>query len=137
MTPRRNFIRFVRPKLILGTSAREGFFCAAYALRNDPNCDSISHRRVTQLLNWFSANLAIPQKFSRTSSKGFRNREFTAGLSWFHDDATIMLDKAFDLTALLTDHGHHVEVLKTSRVGYILYEDAHQVVAEPFGDTPV
>ena len=48
-----------------------------------------------------------------------------------------MLDKAFDLTALLTDHGYHVEVLRTGRVGYILYEDAHQVVAEPFGDTPV
>lgn len=137
MTPRHSFIRFVRPKLILGTSAREGFFCAAYALRNDPHCDNITHQRVSDLLSWFSAHLAIPENFSRTSSKGFRNRVFTPGLSWFRDDATIMLDKAFDLTALLTDHGHHVEMLRTSRVGYILYEDAYQVVAEPFGDTPV
>ena len=137
MTPRHSFIRFVRPKLILGTSAREGFHCAAYALRNDPLCDNATHQRVTGLLNWFSAHLAIPAKFSRTSSKAARNRSFTPGLSWFRDDATIMLDKAFDLTALLTDHGYHVEVLRTGRVGYILYEDAHQVVAEPFGDTPV
>ena len=137
MTPRHSFIRFVRPKLILGTSAREGFHCAAYALRNDPLCDNATHQRVTGLLNWFSAHLAIPAKFSRTSSKAARSRTFTPGLSRFRDDATIMLDKAFDLTALLTDHGYHVEVLRTGRVGYILYEDAHQVVAEPFGDTPV
>ena len=36
----------------------------------------------------------------------------------------------------LETYGLTVEMLRTERPGYIVYEDEHQVVAYPFADTP-
>lgn len=58
------------------------------------------------------------------------------GLSWFKPTAEMHVAKAFELTELLSRHGFHIEVLKSSRPGYIVYEDDIQIVAEPFFDTP-
>jgi hypothetical protein len=35
---------------------------------------------------------------------------------------------------ILEQHSAYVRVLKTDRPGYIVYQDEHQVVAEPFAD---
>lgn len=48
-----------------------------------------------------------------------------------------MLAHAHDLTALLMENGYPITILRTERIGYVIYEDAHQVVAEPFADTPI
>jgi hypothetical protein len=37
--------------------------------------------------------------------------------------------------AILHDHDVPVQMLKAERVGYIVYTDEYQVVAEPFADT--
>ena len=39
------------------------------------------------------------------------------------------------LVQILVAHGIVVEVLRTERPGYIVYEDAYQVAAEPFKET--
>ncbi|HTV69742.1 MAG TPA: hypothetical protein VMF90_14505 [Rhizobiaceae bacterium] len=57
-------------------------------------------------------------------------------MSWFKPTAQEHIEKAFELTTILQQHGYIVEVLRTSRPGYVVYEDAHQIVAEPFFDTP-
>jgi hypothetical protein len=36
---------------------------------------------------------------------------------------------------ILEAHGHPVKMLREARVGYVIYEDDFQVVAEPFSDT--
>lgn len=41
------------------------------------------------------------------------------------------------LAGLLGAHGYTVEMLKTNRPGFIVYEDDAQIAAEPFADTPV
>jgi len=41
----------------------------------------------------------------------------------------------YALKVLLERYGHFVEVVKEPRVGYIVWEDAYQVIAEPFTDT--
>jgi hypothetical protein len=38
--------------------------------------------------------------------------------------------------SLLDAYGFGVEMLKTSRPGFIVYEDHVQIAAEPFADTP-
>ncbi|WP_238991678.1 hypothetical protein [Gemmobacter caeruleus] len=131
------FIRFVRPNRLIGSRAREGFFCAAYELRADRLLDPYSAERLEEALSWFRANLSVPKKFSRSAVKSHRNLEFTAGLSWFKEDATDVISRAFDLVALLDEHGYPTEIIRSDRVGYVMYEDNHQVVAEPFMDTPV
>lgn len=39
------------------------------------------------------------------------------------------------LQQILEAHGIRVEIIRTDRPGYIVYEDAYQIAAEPFQDT--
>lgn len=36
---------------------------------------------------------------------------------------------------VLESNGHVIEMISEARVGYVVYEDAFQVIAEPFSDT--
>ena len=69
-----------------------------------------------------------------TKSKGFYRRN-TRGIAWFKDCATEHLARMQEMKTLLEQYGHPVVMLSESRVGYLIYEDAFQVVAEPFSDT--
>lgn len=129
------YLRFVRPNTIENLGARQGFFCAAYEMRNIPSLEDFVSDQLEDHLSWFRANLTIPDKFNRSKSKGFRDRN-TAGLSWFKEDASEAIGRSYELINLLRDNGYPIEVIRTERVGYIVYEDNLQVVAEPFSDTP-
>lgn len=128
------YLRFVRARTIDGTSVREGFFCAAYDLRNNPLKTPETEARLEDLLAWFRRELTIPPKFGRSVSKGAYKGGAT-GLSWFKPDANAHIAKAFEMIALLEENGHMIEIVKSARIGYVIYEDAHQIVAEPFSDT--
>ena len=130
------YLRFVRPTLITGMAARQGFFSAAYELRNTPTTNEHSVHQVTNLLDWFNLNLSRPQAFTHSSSKGIYRADFTKGLSWFRPEATEVLAKSRELIALLQSHDYAIETLRSTRVGCIVYENADQIVAEPFSDTP-
>jgi len=39
------------------------------------------------------------------------------------------------MKVILEKYGHPVTMLTETRVGYVVYEDEFQVVAEPFSDT--
>ena len=116
-------------------AAREGFFCAAYELRKSAALDQHSSERLETLLAWFRQHLAIPNKFNKSKSKGAYRRD-TKGLSWFKPNAEDALVKSFELISLLEENGYSVEILRSERIGYIVYEDENQIIAEPFTDTP-
>jgi hypothetical protein len=40
-----------------------------------------------------------------------------------------------EIAAILERHGHPVTLLSEARVGYVIWEDEFQVIAEPFSDT--
>ncbi|MEM7422744.1 MAG: hypothetical protein AAF334_03420 [Pseudomonadota bacterium] len=130
------FLRFVRPNTIENLGVREGFFCAAYELRSVLSLEDYTSEQLEDHLSWFRNNLPIPEKFNRSKSKGPRDRN-TAGLSWFKEDASEAVRRSFELINLLQENGYPIEVIRTARVGYVVYEDDQQVVAEPFSDTPV
>ena len=130
------YVRFVRPNRVKGMAAREGFFTAAYDLRKTSTTNLHTAQQVTALLDWFKLNLPEPASFTRSSSKGQYRAVFTKGLSWFKPEATEMLAKAREMTVLLAENGYPIETLRSNRIGYVLYEDADQIVAEPFSDTP-
>lgn len=132
---RETYLRFVLPSTVDGFGAREGFFTAAYTLRDDPTVDSATRQRLAELLSWFETNLTTPARFNRSSSKGSYRRA-TAGVSWFKSTAVEHVQKARELASFLAENGQIVEVLRSERVGYIVFEDDVQVVAEPFADTP-
>ena len=129
------FLRFVRLTTVEGAKAREGFFTAAYELREREGIDPANLKRLEDMLAWFRENLALPPRFNRSKSKGAYRRKQTRGLSWFKPTAENHVTCAHELAELLSRHGYHIEILKSSRPGYVVYEDEFQLVAEPFTDT--
>jgi hypothetical protein len=124
-------LRFVLPRSHPDTGVEEGVFGAAYALR-DGNLISISDRQsLDGLLSWFGANLATPQRFNSTKSKGYYRRR-TGGVSWLKPTAVEHIARMRALIAILEKNGYPVSQITTDRPGYVVFEDDHQVVAEPF-----
>ncbi len=39
------------------------------------------------------------------------------------------------LRRVLEGYGHHVTMIREARVGYVVYKDELQVIAEPFAET--
>ncbi|MCL6283047.1 hypothetical protein M3P21_05820 [Ruegeria sp. 2012CJ41-6] len=115
-------------------SAREGFFQAASEVVNNPLADALIVARIDMLREWFADHLEVPNRFSRSSSKGYYLRE-TRGLSWFKPTAIEHISKAFELKSILEESGYAIDVLKENRIGYVVYEDEHQIIAEPFAET--
>ncbi len=128
------FLRFVLARLNEATGRRDGFFAAAYQVCRDPEADATVVRGIRELLDWYETNLKQPERFNRTTSKGFYRRK-TKGISWFKPEARECIQRAYALSTLLELCGYAVTVVKTDRPGYIVFEDDHQVVAEPFNDT--
>lgn len=56
-------------------------------------------------------------------------------MSWFKPTALDHIGIAFELKPVMENKGFPIEVLKEKRLGYVVYEDDHQIVAEPFSDT--
>jgi ribosome biogenesis GTPase A len=105
-------------------------------LRNSINLDGHTSEQLEELLSWFRSNLTVPAKFSRSKSKSLKNKS-TSGLSWFKEDALEAIGRSYELINLLSENGYAIEIIRTGRVGYVVYEDEQQVVAEPYSDTPV
>lgn len=87
--------------------------------------------RYNNVTDWFNENLQVPTKFSRSSSSRAENK----AISWFKDSAEESISKMREVRDILEVHGIVVYMIRTSRPGYIVYEDEIQIVAEPFADT--
>ena len=83
------------------------------------------------LLSWFNANLAIPERFNTSKSKGYYRRNAT-GISWLKPTAVEHLEKMREIVAILERNDVRVSQITTDRPGYVVFEDDHQIVAEPF-----
>ena len=116
-----------------GNAEGRGLLSVAYAYLEEDSASS-NRERIGELVRWFELNLPVPQRFNRTRSKGFYRRE-TKGLSWFKDEATAHISAMRELATCLEQDGYSVAMLRTSRPGYVIYEDEHQLIAEPFEDT--
>jgi len=116
------------------SGVEDGLFRVAYALRDDPAV-SEEHRRVLkENLSWFEEHLREPKRFNRSTSKGFYRRT-TKGIAWFRDSAAECLARMHEVKGILEAEGHVVRLITEERVGYVVYEDEMQVIAEPFADT--
>lgn len=82
---------------------------------------------------WFNQNLERPTRFTASRAPFYRKK--SRALSWFKETATEHLARVQDLVAILENHGVPVRTLKAKRVGYVVYEDEYQIVAEPFAHT--
>jgi len=128
------FIRFVLARRHSDSGLEDGAFGLAYELRDSPDVETADRDLLADTLTWFETNLETPTRFNRTKSKGFYRRN-TRGIAWFKDTATEHLARMHQIKIVLEQYGHPVAMLSEPRVGYVTYEDAFQVIAEPFSDT--
>lgn len=128
------FIRFALARRHPDSGVEDGTFSLAYELRDSPHVAVTDRAVLLENLAWFEKNLNTPTRFNRTKSKGFYRRT-TRGITWFKDSATDHLARMHQIKGVLERYGHSVMMLAETRVGYVIYDDAFQVVAEPFSDT--
>jgi hypothetical protein len=128
------YLRFVTPQTDPDSGVDSGVFQVAHALLKRGDVGETDFTVLRDTLAWFDANLQEPSRFNRTRSKGYYRRT-PSGIAWFRDSATECIKRMHDLKIVLETHGYPVAIIREDRIGYVVYEDEQQVVAEPFADT--
>ena len=124
------YLRFVVAEIDEDSEKELGVFHAVWNLRTRGKLFQYEEDEHDLIREWFSANLQKPTRF--TASKPPFYRKKSKAISWFKDSADEHLSRIRSLVAILQNHGIAVQMLRTDRVGYIVYEDEYQIVAEPF-----
>lgn len=120
---RHEYVRFVIGRKDEDSHVEQGVFqAAALALEwqeiTGPDADELN-----QLRAWFSENLEKPTSFGRDKLR--------RGICWFKADATQHIARIWKMVQILERNGMLVKKIKTSKPGYVIYEDEWQLVAEP------
>lgn len=124
------YLRFVVAEIHENSKKELGVFHAVGNLREHGKLSQDEEEQHDTLRKWFNENLEKPTRF--TASKPPFYRKKSKAISWFKDSAREHIARVRSLVAILQNHGVHVRMLKTDRVGYVVYEDEYQIVAEPF-----
>ena len=118
-----NYIRFSVQERDSDSGHATGILVAGHTLRDDGDLDPQEHQRLREVLAWFNEYLMLPE--------GMETRSTRRAISWFKPEAVEFIRKMWELKSLLELHGHHVNVLRTTEPGAVIYEDDEQVVAVP------
>ena len=127
------YIRFITGEIHDKSLYEVGVFQAAYRLRKHGNLPDYEETRLRELLDWFNINLKKPDRFTKSKPPFYRKEN--RAISWFKATSTEHIANLREIVSILNHHDVHTEMIQTERPGYIVYEDAHQVVAEPFSDS--
>jgi len=125
------YIRFVVHIKDEDSGKRQEIFQTLVAVRDEGLLYEYEVERVKEIHKWFNENLVKPSSFNRSSKPHALNK----AISWFKDSAKEQIAYMRELATILEEHGIEVIVLQTERPGYIVYEDEHQITAEPFAET--
>ncbi len=127
------YLRFLVAKINEDSGRDLGVFHALRSLRNEGKLAPQEEERHDCILEWFDTHLEKPSRF--TASKPPFYRKQSKALSWFKHTSHEHLAHVRELVVMLEHHGIAVQMLKATRVGYIVYEDEFQIVAQPFCET--
>jgi hypothetical protein len=126
------YLRFVVAEIDEDSERALGVFHAVWDLRDAGNLHPYEEDQHDLVRWWFNANLERPTRFTAAKAPYWRKKN--RALSWFKDTAADHIAQIRELVSIVENHGTHVYTLKAKRVGYVVYEDEYQIVAEPFAD---
>jgi hypothetical protein len=126
------YLRFVVADIDEDSERALGVFHAVWTLRDAGRLYAHEEEHHDSIRWWFHENLQKPTRFTASKRPFYRRK--SKAISWFKDSASEHLARVRELVANLETHGVPVRMLETQRVGYVVYEDEYQVVAEPFAD---
>jgi hypothetical protein len=124
------YVRFI----VLAPKPRRpyGLFRAETSMLEDPSLPEWLRQPIDEHYKWFNANLRRP--FNAVSK---RRRIHVTAVCWFRPEAHGHIERARYLAWLIAEAGHPTAVIKTDRVGQIIYRDDAQIVAKPDPATPL
>jgi hypothetical protein len=125
------FIRFVIPSLDVNSHRLTGVFQAAFTLQEQKVFSRAEDEWLKGLIRWFDKRLPTPARLSRSR----RANACANAISWFKVSAREHIEKIWDLVALAEQRGVEIQMIRSDRPGYVVYEDEYQVAAVPFRDT--
>ena len=123
------FIRFVSEEIDEVSLVSAGIFGVAFDLIDELSVPDHDHAELAGLIRWFNLNLKGPFEYRLKSPRRARH-----SICWFKSDAHEHLKRAWEMSMILERNNVFVRMIKSRRVGYIIYEDEAQVLAEPFAD---
>jgi hypothetical protein len=126
------FVRFIIDKRDPDSGRRQGLFQVSWDLSDSGALSAEDDAEIRRIRSWFGGHLKQPDRLALSSRPHAKN----TALSWFKDTAIEHITRMREFAQLLEPHGFIVEMIRTDRPGYVLYEDEHQIVAYPFADTP-
>jgi len=126
------YMRFVVLEIDPSSQRYLGVFQIAARLIDSGELYQDEHEELQGIRDWFDQHLEKPTRF--TASKPPYYRKAQRAISWFKEDAVDHIAKVREMAAFIERRGIEVRVLTAQRVGYVVYEDEFQIVAEPFAD---
>lgn len=123
------YLRFVGSDIDARTGQATGLMTIAYELHRAAVLNLADETQLLTHLHWIQTEIPIPTRFARR--RNVYHKE-THGLSWVKPEATELIRHLYAIAGIAGRYGHLIDVLRTGRPGYVVYEDAWQIVAEPF-----
>lgn len=127
------YVRFIVGDRNDDSGCELGVFQAVNNLGDSGKLYPYEEAVLQELRQWFNTHLQKPDRF--TASKPPYYRKKNKAISWFKDTAHEHIARIREMVVILENHGISVRMIKSERVGYVVYEDENQVVAEPFSDS--
>jgi hypothetical protein len=126
------YLRFAVEKRDEDSGRGLGIFHAAGELRDHGALEEWEAKLLWELRDWFDLHLEKPDRF--TASKPPFYRKQSKAIAWFKPNAKEHIEHVRQMVMILERHGILIHTYRTERVGYVVYEDEFQIVAEPFSD---
>jgi hypothetical protein len=121
------YVRFVFFQLVDGQRSRMGLFQARQAAVDSLHSPAWALDLVRETFDWFDEHLDAPTHYDSGPRRGGNQ----PALCWFKAGAEDHIGKMYDLKTALDACGVLVDVITTRDPGHVVYEDKHQVAAQP------
>ncbi len=127
------YLRFAIREIDEDSHRQLGVFHAARNLVESGNLLLSEEESLLEIRDGFNQHLDKPTRFTK-SKPPFRGKPPRA-IAWFKETAVLHIQKIREMARILESYRIAVDVFKAERVGYVVYEDEYQIVAEPLSDT--
>jgi hypothetical protein len=119
------YLRLVTTEIDSASLRPRGVFGPSYALYRTGDLPADEYEQLKEGLHWFEQNLPLPD----------RSKIHPKAIFWFKTGGSDLLKRVWQMARILRRHAYEIELKKTSRPGYVIYEDELQLAAVPFADT--
>lgn len=125
------YVRFVTLIIDEDSGKRQGLFQAIADLVDTGELPEHEMEELKAVRAWFNKHMDAPYRFRQSS----RRQPAPKAISWYKSTATEHISKMHTFCRILNEHNILTQMITSTRPGYIIFEDDHQIAAAPFSET--